>query len=147
VDGNLRFKNRIFIPKVNELKQIVLSEGHKSKISLHPGMTKMCQDLKKSYWWHDMKNDVAKFVASCLTCKKSKIEHQWPEGMLTQLDILVWKWDNISMDFISHLPRTLRKHDSVWVIVDRLTKMTNFLPVDLRIFMQNIGSALYRWDS
>jgi len=83
VDGILRFKNRIFIPEDIELKQIVLSEGHKSKLSLHPGMTKMYQDFKKSYWWHDMKNNVAKFVVACLTCQKSKIEHQRPKGMLS----------------------------------------------------------------
>ena len=79
----------------NELKKTVLSEGHKSKLSLHPGMTKMYQDLKKSYWWHGMKNDVAKFVVACLTYQKSKIEHQQPGDMLTQLDIPVWKWGSI----------------------------------------------------
>jgi len=67
-----------------------------------------------------MKNDVAKFVVACLTCQKSKVEHQQPGGMLTWLDIGIWKWDSISMDFITHLPYTLRKHDSIWVIADRL---------------------------
>ena len=62
-----------------------------------------------------MKNDVAKFVAACLTCQKSKIEHQRPGGMLTQLDIPVWKWDNISMDFVTHLPRTLRKLAQIYI--------------------------------
>ncbi|XP_068502889.1 uncharacterized protein [Phaseolus vulgaris] len=70
--------------------------------------------------------------------KKSKIEHQRPGGMLIQLDIPVWKWDSISMDFVTHLPRTLRKHDYVWVIVDKLTKTTHFLPIDLRISMQKL---------
>jgi len=139
VDDILRFKNRICIPGDNELKQTVLSEGHKSKHNLHPGMTKMYQDLKKSYWWHCMKNDVAKFVYACLTCHKSKVEHQRPGGKLTQLDIPVWKWDSISMDFVTHLPRTLRKHDSVWVIVDKLTKTKHFLPIDLRISMQKLA--------
>jgi len=91
VDGIFIFKNRICIPEDNKLKQTMLYEGHRSKLSLHPGMTKMYQDLKKSYWWHGMKNDVAKFVAACLTCQISKIEHQQPGGMLTQLDIPVWK--------------------------------------------------------
>jgi len=86
-----------------------------------------------------MNNNVANFVAACLTCQKSKIEHQRPGGMLIQLDILVWKWDSISMDFGTHLPRTLRKHDSVWVIVDRLTKPAHFLPIDLRIFMRKLA--------
>ena len=122
----------------NEIKQTVLSEDHKSKLSLHPKITKMYQDLKKSYWWHGMKNDVANFVVACLTCQKSKIEHQRPGGMLIRLDIPVWKWESISMDFVTHLPHTLRKHDSVWVIVDRLTKTTHFLPIDLRISMRKL---------
>jgi len=138
-DDILRFQKRICIPEDQELKQIILSEGHKSKLSLHPAMTKMYQDLKKSYWWPGMKGDVAKFVAACLTCQKLKVEHQRPGGMLTQLDIPVWKWDSISMDFVTHLPRTLRKHDSVWVIVDRLTKTAHFLPIDLRISMQKLA--------
>ena len=82
-----------------------------------------------------MKNDVANFVVACLTCQKSKIEHQRPRGRLIHIDIPVWKWGSISMDFVTHLPRTLRKHDSVWFIVDRLTKPTHFLPIDLRISM------------
>jgi len=65
-DDILRFQKRICIPEDHKLKQIVLSEGHKSKLSLHPCMTKMYQDLKKSYWWPDMKNDVGKFVVACL---------------------------------------------------------------------------------
>jgi len=117
----------------------MLSEGHKSKLNLHPKMTKMYQDLKKSYWWHGIKNDVANFVATCLTRQKSKIEHQRPTGMLIQLDIPVWKLDSISMNFVTHLPRTLRKHDSVWVIVDRLTKTTHLLPIDLRISMRKLA--------
>jgi len=86
-----------------------------------------------------MKYDVAKFVVACLTCQKSKIEHQQPKSMLTQLDISMWKWDSISTDFVTHLPRTLRKHDSVWVIVERLAKTTHFLPVYLRISMRKLA--------
>jgi len=85
-----------------------------------------------------MKSDVAKFVAACLTCQKSKAEHQRPRGMLTQLDIPVWKWDSIFMDFVTHLSHTLRKHDSIWDIVDRLTKTAHFLPINLRISMQKL---------
>jgi len=86
-----------------------------------------------------MKNDVAKFVVACLTYQKSNIEQQRPKGMLTQLAIPVWKWDNISMDFVTHLQHTLRKHEPVWVIVDWLTKTTHFLPIDLRISMQKLA--------
>ncbi|KAK2457774.1 hypothetical protein QL285_005010 [Trifolium repens] len=111
------------------LRNTILGEAHKSKLSIHPGATKMYQDLRHDFWWPGMKKDVAEFVASCLTCQKAKIEHQRPAGMLQSLDIPEWKWDSISMDFITGLPKTRRKHDSIWVIVDRLTKSAHFLPV------------------
>jgi len=125
-DDIVRFQKRICIPEDHELKQIVLSKGHKSKLNLRPGMTKMYQDLKKSCWWPGMKDDVANFFAACLTCQKSKVEHQQLRGMLAQLEIPVWKLDIISMDFVTHLPHTLRKHNSIWVIVDRLIKTAHF---------------------
>jgi len=68
-------------------------------------MTKMYKDLKESLWWNGMKTNVADFVASCLMCQKAKIEHQRSRGTLQPLDIPKWKWDNISMDFVTHLSR------------------------------------------
>ena len=65
----------------------VLEEAHKSRLSFHPGMTKMYQDLKKSFWWNGMKRDVAEFVAKCLTCQKAKAEHQKPSGTMRPLEI------------------------------------------------------------
>jgi hypothetical protein len=75
-----------------------------------------------------MKKQVAEYVASCLTCQKAKIEHQKPAEFLQSLDVPQWKWDSISMDFVVALPKTQRKFDSVWVIVDRLTKSAHFIP-------------------
>ena len=69
------------------------------------------------------------FVTKCLVCQRVKEEHQVPSGLLQPIRILEWKWDRITMDFMVGLPLTGRKHDSVWVIVDRLTKLTHFLPV------------------
>ncbi|BAT81957.1 hypothetical protein VIGAN_03188100, partial [Vigna angularis var. angularis] len=105
-DGILRFKNRVCIPAKSELKHLILDEGHKSRLSIHPGMTKMYKDLKESFWWNGMKRDVAEFVAACLVCQKAKVEHKKPGGMLRQLDIPQWKWDSISMDFVTHLPKS-----------------------------------------
>ena len=93
------------------------------------GSTKMYQDLKVSYWWSRMKKDVSEFVIKCLVCQKVKAEHQVPSGLLQPIRILVWKWDRITMDFVVGLPLTRRKHDSVWVVVDRFTKSAHFLPV------------------
>ena len=74
-DGILRFRDRICVPDLPELRKLILEEGHKSSLSVHPGATKMYKDLKKIFWWSGMKKDVAKFVYSCLVCQKAKIEH------------------------------------------------------------------------
>jgi len=107
----------------------ILNEAHNSKYSIHPGCTKMYQDLKDHFWWRDMRKDIAEYVAKCDICRRIKAEHQRPAGLLKPLDIPVWKWDDISMDFIMGLPRTQKGHDAIWVIVDRLTKVAHFIPV------------------
>jgi hypothetical protein len=76
-----------------------------------------------------MKADIVRFVAHCDTCQRIKAEHQKPTGLLQPLPIPVWKWDEIGMDFVVGLPKTRKGHDSIWVIVDRLTKVAHFLPV------------------
>nr|GEZ78694.1 putative reverse transcriptase domain-containing protein [Tanacetum cinerariifolium] len=102
---------------------------HKSKYSIDPGSDKMYQDLKKLYWWPNMKTDIATYVSKCLTCAKVKGEHQRPLGLLVQPAIPEWKWDNIMMDFITKLPRSSQGFDTIWVIMDRLTKSAHFLPI------------------
>jgi len=86
-----------------------------------------------------MKKDVAQFVSTCLTYQKEKVEHQRPGGNLQPLEIPVWKWDSISMDFVTHLPRTFREHDTIWVKVDRLTKSAHFLVMNLRMSMAKLA--------
>ncbi|GJV39488.1 putative reverse transcriptase domain-containing protein [Tanacetum coccineum] len=103
-------------------KTLIMHESHKSKYSIHPGFDKMYQDMKKIYRWPNMKADIATYVSKCLTCLKVKAEHQKPFGLLVQPDIPQCKWDNITMDFITKLPRTLSGYDTIWVIIDRLTK-------------------------
>ncbi|KAL0402553.1 UNVERIFIED_CONTAM: Transposon Tf2-11 polyprotein, partial [Sesamum latifolium] len=93
------------------------------------GTVKMYRNLRPYYWWQTMKKDVAEFVAKCMTCQQVKAEHQAPAGKLRPLSIPEWKWEKITMDFVVGLPRTLRKHDAIWVIVDRLTKSAHFLPI------------------
>ncbi|GJQ97216.1 putative reverse transcriptase domain-containing protein [Tanacetum coccineum] len=90
---------------------------------------KMYQDMKKLYWWPNMKADIATYVSKCLTCAKVKAEHQRPSGLLVQPAIPEWKWDNITMDFITKLPKSSHGFDTIWVIVDRLTKSAHFLPI------------------
>nr|GFA41549.1 DNA/RNA polymerases superfamily protein [Tanacetum cinerariifolium] len=87
----------------------------------------MYQDMKLLYWWPNMKADIATYVSKCLTCLKVKAEHQKPSGLLVQPEIPQWKWDNITMDFITKLPMTQSGNDTIWVVVDRLTKSAHFL--------------------
>ena len=76
-----------------------------------------------------MKRDISKYVAKCLMCQQVKAKHQVPSGLLNPLPIPQWKWDNITMDFLSGFPLIQRKHDAIWVIMDRLTKSAHFLPI------------------
>ncbi|GJS14328.1 putative reverse transcriptase domain-containing protein [Tanacetum coccineum] len=106
-----------------------LQKAYKSKYSVHPGDDKMCYDLRDRYWWPGMKKDRAVYVSRCLTCLKVKAEHQRPFGLLQQPEIPEWKWERITMDFVTKLPRTNSRHDTIWVIVDWLTKYAHFLPM------------------
>jgi hypothetical protein len=89
----------------------------------------MSQDLKQKYWWYGLKRDVAAHVAMCDVCQRVKAEHQRPTGLLHPLKIPERKWEEIGMDFIVGLPRTPAGYDSIWVIVDRLTKVAHFILV------------------
>ncbi|GKA90192.1 putative reverse transcriptase domain-containing protein [Tanacetum coccineum] len=129
VDGTLCLNGRSWIPCRGNLRELIMNESHKSKYSIHPGSNKMYQDLQKLYWWPNMKAEIATYVSKCLTCAKVKAECQKPSGLLVQPVIPVWKWENITMDFVTKLPKTLTGQDTIWVIVDRLTKSAHFLPM------------------
>ncbi|GJZ82341.1 putative reverse transcriptase domain-containing protein [Tanacetum coccineum] len=101
IDGTLCFKGKSWLPHFGDLRSLIMNESHNSKY-VHPDSDKMYQDMKKLYWWPNMKADIATYI---------------PE----------WKWDNISMDFITKLPKTSGGYDTIWVIVDRLTKSAHFL--------------------
>ncbi|GJR90285.1 putative reverse transcriptase domain-containing protein [Tanacetum coccineum] len=128
-DGTLCLDNRSWLPCYDDTRSLIMHESHKSKYSIHLGSNKMYHDLKMLYWWPNMKADIATYVSKCLTCAKVKAEHQRPSGLLVQPDIPEWKWEKITMDFITKLPKTAAGYDSIWVIVDRLTKYAHFLPM------------------
>ncbi|GJX93147.1 putative reverse transcriptase domain-containing protein [Tanacetum coccineum] len=112
-----------------DVRMIILNEAHKSKYFVLPRADKMYHDLRDMYWWPGMKRDIAINVSKCLTCAKVKAEHQRPSGLLQQPKILEWKWDKITMDLITKLPRSRSGHDAIWVIVVRLTKSAHFLAI------------------
>ncbi|GJX02510.1 reverse transcriptase domain-containing protein [Tanacetum coccineum] len=126
---SLYFMDRIWVPLVGEVRTVIMDEAQKSKYSMHLGADKMYHDLRDMYWWSGMKKDIATYVSKCLTCSKVKAEHQRPLGLLQQPEIPKWKWDKITMDFITKLPRAKNGHDTIQVIVDRLIKLAHFLAI------------------
>ncbi|WZZ27141.1 hypothetical protein YC2023_010542 [Brassica napus] len=127
--GMFMYRNRVCVPNDELLRKEILRQAHHSSFSIHPGNTKMYRDLKRYYHWPGMKKDVATFVSQCQTCQKVKAEHQVPSGLLQNLPLPEWKWDMVTMDFVSGLPTTTGGKNSIWVIVDRLTKSAHFLAI------------------
>jgi hypothetical protein len=128
-EGLLRFISRIYVPPNDELRMLILSEAHRAVYMAHPGVTKMRADLKPLFFWKGMKDDIVNYVAICLECQQVKDEHRHPVGLLQPHAIPELKWKVISMDFIVGLPLMARRHDSIFIVVDTLTKSTHFIPV------------------
>lgn len=137
-NGVIRFGNRVYILGVLGLKKSILEEVQRSGLSINPDVTKMYQDLKKLFWWPGMEKEVAEFSYACLICQKSKIEHHKPLGLMQSLSIPEWKWDSISMDFVISLPKKTKGCDSIWVIMDMLTKLAHFIPIKITCPLQKL---------
>ncbi|GJW57362.1 putative reverse transcriptase domain-containing protein [Tanacetum coccineum] len=127
----LYYLDRIWVPLKGDVRILIMDEAHRSKYFVHLreiGIM-MYYDLRDRYWWPRMKKDIAEYVSRCLTCLKVKAEHQRPSGLLQQPKIPIWKWEGIFMNFVTKLPKTSSGHDTIWVIVNRLTKSAHFLPM------------------
>ncbi|KAA0067825.1 ty3-gypsy retrotransposon protein [Cucumis melo var. makuwa] len=129
INGAIVKHGRLCVPNISELKDVILEEAHNSAYAMHPSSTKMNRTLKKTYWWPRMKQEIAKYVDRCLICQQVKPVRQRLEGLLNPLSVPEWKLEHITMDFLFGLPRTSSRHDGIWVIVDKLTKTTRFIPV------------------
>nr|GFA40116.1 putative reverse transcriptase domain-containing protein [Tanacetum cinerariifolium] len=106
-------KNQSWLPLFGDLRDLIMHESHKSKYSIHPGSDKMYHDLKKLYWWSNMKAILAEYVGKCLTCSRVREKCQKPFGLLVQPEIPMWKWEKITMDFVTKLPKTSDRHDTI----------------------------------
>nr|GEX07572.1 putative reverse transcriptase domain-containing protein [Tanacetum cinerariifolium] len=138
-DRTLCLNNKSWLPCYGDLRTLIIHESHKSKYSVQSGSDKMYQDMKLLYWWPNMKADIATYVSKCLTYLRVKVEHQKPSGLLVQPEIPQWKLDNITMDFVTKLPKTQSGNDTIWVVVDRLTKFTSNL---WKAFQKAMGTRL-----
>nr|GEY18986.1 hypothetical protein [Tanacetum cinerariifolium] len=121
--------NDFVVPFKGDVRTLIMDEAYKSKYFVHSGADKMYYNLRDKYLWSGIKKDIAVYVSKCLTCLKVKAEHQRPPGLLQQPEIPECKWEGIAIDFVTKLPRTSSGYDTIWVIVDRLTKSAHFLPM------------------
>ncbi|KAA0060773.1 pol protein [Cucumis melo var. makuwa] len=117
-DDGLTFEGRLCVSEDSAVKTELLAEAHSSPFTMHPGSTKMYQDLRSVYWWRNMKREVADFVSRCLVCQQVKAPRQRPAGLLQPLSVPGWKWESVSMDFITGLSKTLKGYIVIWVVVD-----------------------------
>eukprot|EP00253_Pinus_taeda_P004481 PITA_04481 len=144
--GRIYFKKRLYVPNQSRIRNLIMDEFHTSHYTGHPGYQKMITAIRKEYFWPGMKKNIVEYLARCLECQQIKAEHQHPAGLLQPLLVPEWKWEIISMDFITGLPRTKRNNDSIFVVVDKLSKAAHFIPVQstyraaqiAHIFMQNV---------
>ncbi|GKA32877.1 reverse transcriptase domain-containing protein [Tanacetum coccineum] len=107
-DKSLYFMDHKWVLLVRGVRTIIMDDAHKTRYSVHPGADKMYHDLRDMYWWPGMKRDIATYVSKCLTCSKVKAEHQRPSRLLQQPETPEWKWDNITMDFITNMEKLAR---------------------------------------
>ncbi|KAK5775710.1 hypothetical protein PVK06_043642 [Gossypium arboreum] len=138
-EGVLCFRGRICVPKDSGLRQSILKEAHGGLCAMHPGGNELYHDLRELYWWPGLKREVMEFVGKCLTCQQVKAEHQLPSGLLQPVKIPLWKWERVTMDFVSGLPLAPSKKDSIWVFVDKLTKSAHFIPVRTDFSLQKLA--------
>jgi hypothetical protein len=141
------FRRIVYVHDSLEMKNILLKEVHNVPYVSHPGYQRTISTVNKEYYWSGMKKEVADFIARCLECQKVKVEHKHPTRFLQPLSIPEWKLEFIMMDFRTKLPISTKKHDSIMVLVDKLTKDTHFVPMKSIYKEANIANIYMRETS
>ena len=131
-DSLLRYQNKIYVPNHEGLWKVILEEMHCTSFVGHPGVNKTMTNLRPLYFWSGLKWDVAEYVAQCYKCQHVKAEHVHPAGLLYPHEISQYKWKVINMDFVQGLPMIQCKHDVIVVVVDKLSKVSQFIPSSLK---------------
>jgi hypothetical protein len=137
--GLLMHKNRIYVPSSRELRNLVLKEIHNVPYDGYPGYLKTITTVRSKLFWLGMKKYVFDYITRCMECKRVKATHIHPVGLLHPLPIPEKKWEGKTIDFITKFSRTTRKHDSIMVVVDKLTKDSHFVPIKTTHTTDNIA--------
>jgi hypothetical protein len=129
-EGLLTYINKLYIPSCEDLKRFIMDKLHKRPYTGHPRYQKMITTTWKQFYWTGLKKDIVDYLAKCLECQQVKAEHQHLAGLLQPLPIPEWKWETISMDFITGFPKSPKKNDAIMVVVEKLSKSAHFVPVN-----------------
>jgi hypothetical protein len=129
IDGIILYRNKIYVLNSLELRSTILKEMHNVTYVGHPGYHKTSSKVKSQYYWPCMKREIVEYNMKSLECQKVKDEHRHPVGLLHTLPIPEWKWEVVTMDFITKLPKTSKQHDAIMVVLDKLTKSPHFIPM------------------
>ncbi|MCO5586541.1 hypothetical protein L7F22_040482 [Adiantum nelumboides] len=128
MDELLYYLDRICVPHNGALRKILIQERHEVPFAAHPGINKTYRLLSATYFWPQMQQDMIKYVKACHSCQIMKASRQLPQGLLQPLPVPKERWESISMDFITTLPRTSKGNAQILVIVDRFSKTAHFIP-------------------
>ena len=117
------------VPNVDGLRNRILDKAHGYRYSIHSVSTKLYHDLREVFWLEGLKKDIAEFIVKCPNFKQVKAKNQKSGGLLQEIQVPTWKWDDTSMEFLVGFTWTQKQNDSIWVVVDRLTKYAHFTPI------------------
>ena len=142
--GLLLYKDKIYVPNGPKIKLLILDGIHKTPYSGNSGYQETITMLRKDYFCLNMKTKLAEYIARCFECQQVKTEHQHPTGILQPLPIPSWKWEIISLDFFTGLPKNQNLNDSIMVVVDKLSKAAHFIPIKTTYKAANIANIFLK---
>lgn len=141
-DGFLFYKNKLCLPS-GSMRELLVREAHSGGLMGHFGVAKTLPILQSNFYWPNMRKDVERICGNCIVCKKAKSKSQ-PHGMYTPLPVSTSPWIDLSMDFVLGLPRSSKGNDSIFVVVDRFSKMAHFSPCKKTSDASNIANLFFR---
>jgi hypothetical protein len=143
LDDLIYYKGRIYVVPESKFKEKVLRAFHDSPLAGHQGFLKTYRQIRERFVWKGLKEDVMRYVRECTTCQQNKVEHTHPTGLLQPLPIPTYKWESISMDFITGFPKVQGK-DGIFVVVDRLTKFAHFFAISMEYSASQVAELFFR---